>query len=415
VIGGAERMLFEQSVRLARKGHEVQILTRRPPGDDRWQWFAQQVEERRYGVDARNSLSFLYSTLRNSRRLFESMHAAAGFDCIHFHQPFSAAGVLRSRRSLAIPKIYSSYSLSFEEFVSRNPRPAGIVSLAMYRANALFRKHMERRVLRACDTIVVLSRFSEQRLKNAHGILPGGIEQIPGAVDTDHFRPAADKAVIREHLRLPAGRVVLFTVRNLVARMGLETILLAVKELRRRAPDLLLVIGGEGPLGSALKDLARRENISDQVRFAGFIPEPELPSYYQMADLFVLPTRELEGFGLVTLESMASGVPVAGTPVGGTVEILGRFDPGFIFKDTTPLAMAELIWGCYQQIKTAPRRWADVSMRCRRFVEQNYSWEAGVDALEKLYQRLCLQTGAGERRKRDFPSVKRSAAPPVVS
>jgi glycosyltransferase involved in cell wall biosynthesis len=410
VIGGAERVLFEQSVRLARRGHEIHILTRRPPGDDRAQFVTQQVTEHRYIVDTRNPISFLCSTLKNSRRLFESMHAATAFDCIHFHQPFSAAGVLMSRRVRQIPKLYSSHSLSFEEFISRNPQPVGFAARTIYRANVLFRKHLERRVLRGCNTIVVLSRFSQQRLHDAHGILPGKTELIHGAVDIDKFRPASDKIAIRQRLHLPADRVIIFTVRNLVARMGLENLLLAIKELSRRAPDLFLIVGGEGPLGSVLRDLVHRENIADHVRFAGFIPEEELPSYYQMADLFVLPTRELEGFGLVTLESLASGVPVVGTPVGGTVEILGQFDPKFIFKDTTPSSMAALIWDCYQEIIKSPLRWEDVLMRCRQFVEKNYSWEASVDALENLYRRLSRPAVAGERKKCSASKQARSSS-----
>jgi glycosyltransferase involved in cell wall biosynthesis len=51
------------------------------------------------------------------------------------------------------------------------------------------------------------------------------------------------------------------------------------------------------------------------VYFAGFVPDDELPLYYQAADLFVLPTRSLEGFGLITLEAFASELPVVGTPV----------------------------------------------------------------------------------------------------
>jgi glycosyltransferase involved in cell wall biosynthesis len=173
--------------------------------------------------------------------------------------------------------------------------------------------------------------------------------------------------------------------------MGLEILLLAISAVRSRAPDLFLVLAGDGPLKRSLKELAQRENIADKVHFAGFIPESHLPSYYQMADLFVLPTRELEGFGLVTLESMACGVPVAGTPVGGTEEILGRFDPGFLFADPSPSAITALILDCYQKIKERPGEWRDVSSRCRRFVEANYSWERCIDSLENLYQNIARQ------------------------
>jgi glycosyltransferase involved in cell wall biosynthesis len=387
VIGGAERMLFEQATRLARKGHEIHNLTRMPPGGDHLQFTTRQVTEHRYGVAAGNPLAFLCSTLHNARRLAENLLSTTAYDCIHFQQPFSAAGVLLSRRARRIPTIYSNYSLSFEEFVSRNPLPAGWTPQMIYRANRGVRRWVEKWVLGHCRTIVVLSRFSRQRLRDAHGIHSDRTELIPGGVDTDKFTPVSDKLSIRRRLRLPENGVVLLTVRNLVPRMGLENLLLAFKAAASHAPDLYLVIAGDGPLKDRLRELARRERIAEKMVFAGFVPEGELPSYYQMADLFVLPTRELEGFGLVTLESLACGVPVAGTPVGGTKEILGRFDPGFLFRDASPAAMADLILKCYDKITMRPMEWVQLGLNCRRFVEENFSWDASIGALEELYRK----------------------------
>ena len=125
------------------------------------------------------------------------------------------------------------------------------------------------------------------------------------------------------------------------------------------------MIGGAGPLDAALREMAAREGLAERVRFAGFIPESRLPSYYRMADLFVLPTRELEGFGLVTLEALASGVPVAGTPVGGTPEILSRLEPNLLFKDATAASMAETIAACYRKSRTirgSGRSWQNAAV-----------------------------------------------------
>ena len=117
---------------------------------------------------------------------------------------------------------------------------------------------------------------------------------------------------------LPEDKFILFTVRNLVPRMGLENLISAFEIVQSGRTDLLLIIGGEGPLEPALKEQTRQCGVEEFVRFVGYIPDEDLPSYYQMADLFILPTIELEGFGLVTVEALASGLPVLGTPVGGT-------------------------------------------------------------------------------------------------
>jgi glycosyltransferase involved in cell wall biosynthesis len=103
-----------------------------------------------------------------------------------------------------------------------------------------------------------------------------------------------------------------------------------------------------------------------------------------MADIFVLPTLELEGFGLITLEALASGTPVLGTPVGGTVEILSKLNSRYLFKDTSPESMAELIIQICREFKDNPALRQGVSDQCRLFAEKNYSWKKNVDSLENL-------------------------------
>jgi glycosyltransferase involved in cell wall biosynthesis len=167
--------------------------------------------------------------------------------------------------------------------------------------------------------------------------------------------------------------------------MGLENLIIAFNHLIKQKAEINLVIGGEGILKTGLIALARSFGIEDYIHFVGFIPEEQLSSYYQMADLFVLPTKELEGFGLVTLEAMASSLPVVGTPVGGTKEIIGKFDSSFLFKGTDSDSIAELITEKYKLMKHNPQKWMEITHRCRNFVERNYSWDKNIDALEDLF------------------------------
>lgn len=141
-----------------------------------------------------------------------------------------------------------------------------------------------------------------------------------------------------------------------------------------------------------LSMMSRNLNLDRHIHFTGFIPEEALAEYYQAADIFVLPTVELEGFGLVTLEALASGTPVLGTPVGGTQEILSSFDSRFLFQDTRHESISRLIIEMCQEYLNQPDQWQLDSQRCRHFAEKYYSWETNVAATERLFSKSIAET-----------------------
>jgi glycosyltransferase involved in cell wall biosynthesis len=167
--------------------------------------------------------------------------------------------------------------------------------------------------------------------------------------------------------------------------MGLENLISAFEIAQNGRKDLLLVIGGEGPLEPLLKDQVRRCGLEELVRFAGYIPDEDLPSYYQMADLFILPTTELEGFGLVTVEALASGLPVLGTPVGGTKEILAKLGSDHIFDDSGTQSIANGILNVLNGWAKDRAIYKNISQVCRQVTEQHYSWDNHISKLEDLF------------------------------
>jgi glycosyltransferase involved in cell wall biosynthesis len=383
-LGGSVRVLYEQSAHLAERGHKVHILTREEQFSEGYDKI-ENVLEWKYPINNNNLLLFLKSTLSNSRKTFECLSEKYSFHIINFHQPFSAAGIISSRASQGIPKVYTCHSLSFEEYISRSTPPRNPKELLFHWLQVRARKLTEQALLRRSGRIMVLSEYTREKLERIYRTPASKVCVIPGGVDLERFRPPTDKARIRAHLGLPANKFILFTVRNLVPRMGLENLISAFKVVLSEHSDLLLVIGGKGPLGPSLKEQVEKLRMDDYVRFVGFIPEEELPSYYQMANLFILPTRELEGFGLVTVEALASGLPVLGTPVGGTREILAKLGSDHLFDDLTPESMATDIlkslnaWGKNQSA------YKNISKTCRKVAEQHYSWDTHVRQLEELY------------------------------
>jgi glycosyltransferase involved in cell wall biosynthesis len=164
--------------------------------------------------------------------------------------------------------------------------------------------------------------------------------------------------------------------------MGLENLIRAVEFLKRDSVEFVLCIGGRGYLKGALSQLIKDKNMEENVKLMGFIDDEDLPKYYQAADLFILPTKELEGFGLVTLESLASGVPVIGTSVGGTKEIIIKFDGRFLFTSLEPKTMSADI----QRVLKIIKEETFLSTKCRQFVIDNYSWNNKVKEIEAVFK-----------------------------
>ena len=123
--------------------------------------------------------------------------------------------------------------------------------------------------------------------------------------------------------------------------MGLENLLDGFAAVAGEHPDSTLVIGGMGPLRDELGLRARNHHLSDRVRFTGFIQEMDLPLAYRAADLSILPSQSLEGFGLTALESLACGTPVLVTPVGGLQEVVSELDTKLVLPDKGVAAIAD--------------------------------------------------------------------------
>ena len=388
MIGGAERVLYEESTRLAKKGHTVRVLTRKLPYHESDVEQIDGVEEHRYSFQEKIFPFFFKSIMSDCRRTFRSLEENLSFDIINFHQPFSAIGVLSVTGSRRVPCVYTCHSLSFEEYISRSFSPGNPINWLLHRLQIYARKSIEQKVMKRSDQIVVLSEYTRKKLQQTYGLSSSKASVIPGGVDLERFKPSRDKASIRARLDLPEDKFILFTVRNLVPRMGLENLISAFEIAQNGRRDLLLVIGGEGPLEPELKEQVRRYGVEDFVRFAGYIPDQDLPAYYQVADLFILPTTELEGFGLVTVEALASGLPVLGTPVGGTREILAKLGSDHLFTDSAPQSIATGILKALNDWATNQVAYQAISKTCREVAEQYYSWENHVIRLEDLFYEL---------------------------
>lgn len=198
--------------------------------------------------------------------------------------------------------------------------------------NVTAKRLLEGFVYRRGARFVVLSRAFGAILEREYRIPASLIRVVPGGVDVHRFRGIGSRSEARLRLGWPSDRPTIVSVRRLVRAKGLENFIAAVDTVRRRVPDVLVVIVGMGPLEKELRARADEAGLGRFVRFEGYVPEALLPLVYRAADLFVVPTIVLEGFGLVVIEALACGTPVLVTPVGGLPEVVSGLEPRLVFE-----------------------------------------------------------------------------------
>jgi glycosyltransferase involved in cell wall biosynthesis len=282
-------------------------------------------------------------------------------DLIHAQQPLPAYLTLPA--GLSIPVVYTFHSSWPEELkLKASPLPR-----AFRGPVARVFSQIERQVIRHASAITVLSDFSRNEVKRLYG---RDASVVPGGVDTAWFKPAG---------QIGSSEVVrLVTLRNLVPRMGLDSLVRAMAKL---PPYIQLDIGGEGPLRHYLLKLIRDHRLENRVRLLGHVPDLELPKFYSSADWFVLPTAALEGFGLVILESLACGTPVLGTRIGAIPEVLERFDPAWVIEKSTADSIAATVLSATQT--RPPDRWA-----LHRQVAAEFDWDRVTEKYISLFSEV---------------------------
>lgn len=199
-------------------------------------------------------------------------------------------------------------------------------------AAAAIKCYLERTVYMRSQRVIVLSKAFADVITTRFGVDPDRVRLVPGSVDTERFALRTPRCESRTMFSLPHDRPILVTVRRLVNRMGLSTLIDAMQEVVAAVPDVLLCIGGQGPLRKPLEKQVEHLGLLHNIQFRGFIPDDLLPHFYYAADINVVPTLALEGFGLVAAEAMATGTPSMVTPIGGLPEVVGELSKDLIFS-----------------------------------------------------------------------------------
>ena len=385
IRGGMERHLESVAEALVRRGHHVEVFTTaHPDGLD--------CEEIR-GVH----YHYLQSPAGRYRRAWwgESQRAILSrqgiFDVL-WGQGAGAEPVARlfsDRRPPLVSILQGTFSGEVRTRLRNihSVRTAALIPLLYWR-HLNWRAHIERaeRVIAASNEVALQVRDSYRRLPP--------IWVIPNGVDTIRFAPERDpRAIARSQLGLPLDARVLISIGRLEREKGFHQAIEMMTQLDQ--PDLHLLIVGRGSDENRLHQLVKRYGVSRQVHFAGFVPNTELPSHLNTADIFVMPTLRDEGFPITIAEAMACGLPIVATNIGGIPTAIDDGENGLLF----PV-------GDVQALTTQVRRLLDESplaealgRAARVKVVGRFSVERMVDDTLSVFD----EAAAGYRQRSLFP------------
>src|SRR5262249_24740291 len=175
---------------------------------------------------------FIQSSILGARRSVSETLDREPADVLHVHQPLAGYGALRSRAGARLPSLYSFYSPAPLEYRSSRGMTARHRAGLVGATGTALLWAIERACLRRARLVHVLRDFSADQLWKLYAVPRERIVRIRGAAATDRFVPAPDRGSVRSALGLAADRTLLLTVRNLEARMGLDTLLDAMAQLK---------------------------------------------------------------------------------------------------------------------------------------------------------------------------------------
>jgi glycosyltransferase involved in cell wall biosynthesis len=236
-----------------------------------------------------------------------------------------------------------------------------------------------KQVLKEADKIITVSNATRNYVLSL-GVDAEKVKVIHNGVDIERFKPVAQvREETRKKQQIQNGEVAVLTVRRLVYKNGIDTLIEAAAKAIRKNRNLVFLVVGSGPDFSEVKAEVEKLGIGHNFRLTGFVPDADLPAYYNAADFFVLPSKSGEGLPLVGLEAMACGLPLVATDVGGIGEVIVS-DFGKLVPPNSPDEMAETM------VEFSQKKLSGLREKLREAVVQNHSWERNVDSMIKIYE-----------------------------
>jgi glycosyltransferase involved in cell wall biosynthesis len=244
------------------------------------------------------------------------------------------------------------------------------------------KRWIENLVYKRATRAIVLSNAFAEVLANKYDFPRDRIDIIPGGIATQRFAVTSTREEARRLLGWPLEGPIIVAVRRLIPRMGLENLVAAAAVIKQDIPDIQVMIAGRGPLQPELAAQIEKLGLGGNVSLLGFVSDEQLPYLYRAANLSVVPTMALEGFGLIAAESLAAGTPCLVSPIGGLPEVVKALSANLVLRSPATDDIAEAVLGALQGRLSLPD-----DLTCRAYAEKNFDWQVIAAQVADVYRR----------------------------
>ena len=379
--GGAVRLAYDLATGLVRRGHRVTAVCEDRHGRNVQKEIIEGVTVLRYRLPPSRGLAIRrHAQHIQAARQMLNEYLSDPPDIVHGHGLFQYIAALRQFKGRA--RFCFTIHSPFVDELRITWGGQGLKGwLKTWFGLATIRR-LEQECLSGSDAITAESEFTRGLIGQQYGAtMAGCIRVVPGWVDMHRFVPLAAGQIeaTRRAMGWPCKRPVLFVLRRLEARMGLDNLLQALVLVKQKGFRPYTVIGGSGSWRKRLEKMRDELGLQDDVAFMGFVPADRLPLAYAACDASVIPTAQLECFGIIALEALACGKPTLVTPVGALPEVMRNFEPRWIALDNSPKAIAVLV--CAYLEGNIP---SHTTEELRGIIMQRYTVERAMAEYEQI-------------------------------
>ncbi|MEM2144033.1 MAG: glycosyltransferase family 4 protein [Candidatus Jordarchaeaceae archaeon] len=363
-VYGAGRVAYHLCKHLSKKGHSIHVF----------------VPFKKSFVEKENNLSihFYGSQLKigimniSYKLFFDPLNYPLDIVHIHNDTPISVVAGLKYAMKMGKPLVvtwHGDWMPNYGHILRR---------IGVYLSNGCIVK----KILSKADLIITPSIHYAKESRFL-GNYANKIVEIPNGIDLQDFDIPFTKEDCRKMLGLNNAENVILFLGALYQLKGPQVLLKAIPKVIEKHRGTIFVFAGDGNV-EKYKELAEEIKVQKYVRFTGYV-EKLKPLYYKAADIFVLPSTEIECFPIVSLEAMACGVPIIASRVGGIPDIVKSGENGLLVPPKDSDILAEVI--IYLLENEAVRKKMEDNGRKK---VKNYTWDRIIEITERIYEQIII-------------------------